>query len=898
MGERAQESGSERPGQEGEESLRELPSGTVSLLFSDIEGSTLLLSRLGPTYADALDGHRQVLRLALAAHGGTEMGTEGDSFFVVFPTAEGAVRAAVRAQRDLESYPWPGGERVRVRIGIHTGTPQVHEDDYVGMDVHRAARIAASAHGGQVVLSSVAAELARDGLPEGVELRDLGSHHLKDIPEAERLFQLCIEGLQDDFPALKSLGASSSLPIPATHLVGRAPTVAELADLVQSPDVRLVTLIGPGGAGKTRLAIEVARKLATSFPDGVFFVPLASVATADVMWTSIADVLDLPRNARMQPGLLEQVAQHAALFVLDNLEQLNGADEVVTQLLAAVPRAAVVASSRRALGVSGEHLYPVPPLALPAGSTLADAEASAAVQLFIQQARSVRPDFELTDENVADVVAICHGLDGLPLAIELCAARTRLLSPQALLRRIDQALDVASVSKQGPLRQRTLRDTIAWSYRLLPETHQEFFRRLGVFAGGADLEAVTAVACPGPVGDQPNDPLDLVAELVDASLVLMSEAPDGEPRIMMLETIRSFARRELRAAGERDDARSAHAVHYVHVAERLRALRNSEHLLALRQAETELDNFRQALSWAMRRESAGDRDDGAGTSIDLRLSSALGWLWYMGGYVIEGCRWLEQALERAGGLPSAELADCLGTYANLLIARGESERACEFAMQGLATARTVADEERAAFAMGVLGTAQLQRGDANTARQTFEEALSLHRRLGNQVRLTRALGNLAGVEEELGNYQHAEELIHEALAIARVVGDMHEAAVQGQNLANLLAVAGRADEASQLARSLIESILQLRSPNLTMAFANTYTNILIRLGDPIRAAHLLGAEEAMRDRLSLPNPHQEEERAEAWAAVKGLTSAEDWELQIQRGREASVEDLLAGLNNG
>jgi predicted ATPase/class 3 adenylate cyclase len=878
--------------------LRELPSGTVSLLFSDIEGSTLLLSRLGPSYADALDGHRQVLRSAWAAHGGTEMGTEGDSFFVVFRTAEGAVRAAVQAQRGLESYPWPGGERVRVRIGIHTGTPQVHEDDYVGMDVHRAARIAASAHGGQVVLSSVAAELARDGLPEGVGLSDLGSHHLKDIPEAERLFQLCVEGLQDNFPAPKSLGASSSLPIPTTHLVGREPTVAELADLVQSPDVRLVTLTGPGGSGKTRLAIEVARKLATTFPDGVFFVPLASVTSADVMWTSIADVLDLPRSARMPPGLLEQVAHRAALFVLDNLEQLNGADDVVTQLLAAVPRAAVVASSRRALGVPGEHLYPVPPLALPAGSTLANAEASPAVQLFIQQARSVRPDFQLTDENVADVVAICHRLDGLPLAVELSAARIRLLSPQALLRRIDQTLDVASMSRQGPPRQRTLRDTIAWSYHLLPDTHQEFFRRLGVFAGGADLEAVSAVAGPVPAGDQPADPLDLVAGLVDASLVLMSEAPDGEPRIMLLETIRSFARRELRAAGERDDARSAHAMHYVQVAERLRVLRDSEHLLALRQAETELDNFREALAWAMRRESAPERDDGAGTSIDLRLSSSLGWLWYMGGYVVEGRRWLERALERAGGPPSAELADCLGTYANLLIAQGESERACEFAMQSLVTARTVADEEREAFAMGVLGTAQLQRGDADSARQTFEEALTLHRRIGNQARLTRALGNLAGVEEELGNYQRAEELTHEALAIVRAAGDLHEAAVQGQNLANLLAVAGRADEASQMAQSLIESVLQLRSPNLTMAFANTCMNILIRLGDPIRAAHLLGAEEAMRDRLSLPNPHQEEEHVEAWTAVKGLISAEDWELQIQTGREASVEDLLAGLSNG
>ena len=877
--------------------MRELLSGTVSMLFSDIEGSTLLLSRLGRRYTEALDGHRAVLRSAWAAHGGSEIGTEGDSFFVVFPTAEGAVQAAVDAQRGLEHHVWPGNERVRVRMGIHTGTPQVHDDDYVGMDVHRAARIAAAAHGGQAVLSAVCAELARDGLPEGVGLKDLGSHHLKDIPEPERLFQLTVEGLQNDFPALKTLGASSSLPTPTTRLVGRAPAVAELVDLVVSPDVRLVTLTGPGGSGKTRLAVEVARRLVTAFPDGVFFLPLASVTSADVMWTTIADVLDLPRSSRMPPRLLEQVADRAALFVLDNLEQLDGAADVVTELLAAAPRAAVVASSRRPLGVAGEQLYPVAPLGLPDGSTLEAAESSPAVQLFVQQARSVRPDFRLTTENVAAVVAICRHLDGLPLAIELCAARVRLLGPQALLRRIDTSLDIASMSRPAPARHRTLRETLAWSYDLLPDGHQAFFRRLGVFAGGADLDAVTAVASTDPAGGPSAATLDLVADLVDASLALVSETVDGEPRIALLETIRSFARAELRAVGELDDARSVHARHYLHVAERLKAVRDSDHLLALSQAEAELDNFREALTWAIRHASATEPLTGGEATVALRLSSSLGWLWYTGGYVIEGCRWLEAALEQAGRAPSAHLADCLGTYANLLIARGEAERACDHATQSLAVARSVADEEREAFAMGVLGTAQLHRGDLGSARHTFEESLALHRRIGNRSRLTRALGNLAGVEEELGHYDRAEELTLEALELVRADGDLHEATVQGQNLANLLAVSGRADEAGRLAQSLIGQVLQLRSPNLTMAFANTYMNILIRLGDPVRAAHLLGAEEAMRDRLSLPNPYQQEERDEAWAAVEGTISAEDWEREIRAGRDASVEDLLVGLGD-
>ena len=877
--------------------MRELPSGTVSMLFSDIEGSTLMLSRLGRRYTDALDGHRDVLRSAWAAHGGTEMGTEGDSFFVVFPTAEGAVHAAVQAQRGLETHTWPGDERVRVRMGIHTGSPQVHHDDYVGMDVHRAARIASSAHGGQAVLSSVSAQLARDTLPDGVGLKDLGSHRLKDILEPERLFQLTVDGLQNDFPALRTLGAASRLPVPATHLVGREQAVAELVGLVRSPELRLVTLTGPGGSGKTRLAIEVATSLVADFPDGVFFVPLASATTPEVTWTTIGDVLEVPRSSRLPPRLFEQVANRAALFVLDNLEQLTDADEVVSQLLAAAPRAAVVATSRRTLAVPGEHLYPVPPLDLPSGSTAATAEESAAVQLFVQQARSVRPDFRLTPENVDAVAAICRRLDGLPLAIELSAARTRLLGPQALLRRIDTTLDVASVSRQGPLRHRTLRETIAWSYDLLPERHQAFFRRLGVFAGGADLEAVTEVALRSVSGDPPSDPLDLVADLVDASLALVSEATDGEPRVTLLETIRSFALAELRGTGQLDEARSAHADHYLEVAERLKEIRDSDHLLALGQAEVELDNFREALGWGLRHGGSTEGIDIPATATAVRLATSLGWLWYTGGYVIEGCRWLELALERAGSAASGDVAECLATYANLLIARGEPDHAADVAARSLTMARGAAEQEREAFAMGIVGTAQLHQGDIDSAGRTFEESLSLHRRIGNPFRLTRALGNLAGVEEELGHYARAEELTREAIEIVTAAGDVHEGAVQGQNLAHLLAATGRPHEAARLARSLVDRIVALRSPNLTMAFADTYMNILIGLRDPVRAAHLIGAEAAMRERLSLPNPYQEEEQAEAWAAAEELISADDWQREIRTGRESSVEDLLLALDD-
>ncbi|HWI34613.1 MAG TPA: adenylate/guanylate cyclase domain-containing protein, partial [Lapillicoccus sp.] len=481
--------------------MGELPSGTVSLFFSDIEGSTALLDRLGIAYTDALDGHRRIMRRAWSAHDGTEIGTEGDSFFVVFGGADGAVAAAVEAQRELDAYSWPAGERLRVRIGLHTGSPRVHDGGYVGMDVHRAARIASSAHGGQVVLSSVTAELAGVALPVGVSLRDLGIHQLKDIATPEHLWQLEIEGLQADFRPLRTIGAASRLPMTATRMVGRDDDVAYLIGLLRQPGVRLVTLTGPGGSGKSRLAVGLAEQLMADYPDGVFFVPLAAATTAEVMWTSIAEAVDLPPRQRTPPGLVEYLSDRRVLLILDNLEQLADADAVVDHLTTALPQLAVIATSRRALFLPGEFRHPVLPLAVPERPTLAMATTSSAVQLFVERVERINPGFRLTEGNAADVVAICRRVDGLPLAIELAATRLRLLSPRALLRRIDTALDIPSVSRQTDRRQKTLRDTIAWSYDLLTPPQRAVFRRLGVFVGGADLDAITAVAATDGTSD-------------------------------------------------------------------------------------------------------------------------------------------------------------------------------------------------------------------------------------------------------------------------------------------------------------------------------------------------------------------------------------------------------------
>lgn len=387
----------------------------------------------------------------------------------------------------------------------------------------------------------------------------------------------------------------------------------------------------------------------------------------------------------------------------------------------------------------------------------------------------------------------------------------------------------------------------------------------------------------------------MVADLVDASLATVTEGPDGDPRVAILETIRAYARDQLRAAGEADAVRSAHAGHYLQVAEQLQSLRESQHLVARGLAEIELDNFREALTWTLQQD-IGEPTGSGGVWIGLHLCSSLGWLWLMGGYLTEGRRWYEQAIERAGESPSKELAACFGGMAALLISQGESERARDFATSSLTMARTLGDEERVAFALGVLGTAQQQLGDVDAARRTLQEALHLHRQLGDRGRLARALGNLAGIEEMLGHFDRAEALTQDSLSILQGLGDMLEATVQGQNLANLFAITGRVDEANQLARGLVQTVLKLQSPNLTIAFANTYMNILIRLDEPVRAAHLFGAEEAMRERNAMPNPHQQEERQETWTLVRELISVEDWDHHCRLGHGETVEDLLAQLS--
>jgi predicted ATPase/class 3 adenylate cyclase len=869
-----------------------LPSGTVSLLFSDIEGSTALLARLGDAYRDALDGQRRILRRAWSDHDGVEMGTEGDSFFVVFETAPAAVAAAVQAQRELAAYAWPSDERVRVRMGVHTGSPAVHDGGYVGMDVHRAARIAAAAHGGQVVVSAATAGLVDAGLPAGVGLLDLGAHRLKDIASAEHLFQLAVDGLPADFPALKTLGAASSLPRPATPLVGRDGELAELTALLRSPDARLVTLTGPGGSGKTRLAIGLARRLVERFPDGVYFVSLAAVTGAEVMWTTIAEMLDLPPEGRVPPAFFAHVAHRSALFVLDNLEQIADADKVVSELLAEAPQVVVIATSRRPLHVAAEREHAVPPLELPREPSMRDAEGSGAVQLFVQQAVKVKASFSLNAQNVADVAAVCTRLDGLPLAIELAAARVKLLAPGALRARLDQALEFKDTGIDRPARQQTLRDALAWSYDLLDPPLQRLFRWLAVFAGGADLDAIGAVAIDD--ADVSGHVFELVAGLVDASLVTVTETSGGEPRIGMLETVRTYALDRLTAGGERDEARRRHAHHYLELAEDLSRLLDSDQYIAARtRFETEHDNLREALDWA---EQPHDRSVGRSTAaqMGLRMCLALSGFWRVSGYFAEGRWWLERAIDAAGDDESPEVARCLLALAVNLRVSGEHDRAHEYATNSVSMRRRLDYKERMPAALDILAQIEADRGQPATARALWEEAISVARETDDKSDLCAALGDLALLELHEGNHQASLDRLTEARDIARALDDPYLILAANYSMAGTLRVVGRVREAQEQMRHLIPQILEYDEPDFLADLADDYAAILADIGEEHQlAVRLLGAADAMRRRIGTPrNLLQQAEMAEPIAKTRTALRPDEWDDAYQAGGSTSVEDAL------
>src|SRR5215211_4500316 len=548
------------------------PTGTLTFLFTDIEGSTRLWEHDAPAMQGALARHDELLRSVIGERGGYVFKTVGDAFCAVFPTAPDALEAALDVQRRLLSSEWEQTRPLRVRMALHTGAAEERDGDYFGPPLNRVARLLSAAYGGQVLLSLTTQELVRDQLPADVELQDLGKHRLKDLGRPEHVFQLATSDLTAGFPPLRTLDVHpNNLPMQPTPLVGREREVREVAERVRSEEARLLTLTGPGGTGKTRLGLQIAADLLEEFSDGAFFVALATITEPALVASTIARSLTVKESA--EQSLIESLKNYLRdkhlLLVLDNFEQVLEGSSLVESLLGACPKLKVLATSRIPLKLYGEQEYLVPPLSLPDPGVMLPLEVLTqyeAVRLFVVRARAAKADFEVTDENAPAVAEICASLDGLPLAIELAAARVKVLTPQKMLDRLSDPLKfLTKGARDLPERQRTLRATMEWSHALLEVGEKALFARLSVFAGGCTLEAIEVV-CGAAEGDSPVEVLDGVESLVDKSL-LKEEVIGAEPRFVMLETVHQYAREKLEESGEAGELRRLHAQYFLALAE-------------------------------------------------------------------------------------------------------------------------------------------------------------------------------------------------------------------------------------------------------------------------------------------------------------------------------------------
>jgi predicted ATPase/class 3 adenylate cyclase len=820
--------------------MSDLPTGTVTFLFTDIEGSTGLLQALGDRYPAVLDEHAAILRKAVAEAGGIEVSTHGDAFFVVFTSPVAAVRAALAAQLALAAHDWSPGPPVRVRMGLHTGEGTRGGDDYAGLDVHRAARIADAAHGGQLLVSDTTRSLVEQALPDGATLRDLGPHRLRGLADPERLHQLAAGGLAAEFPPPRALDARpGNLPVQLSSFVGREPEIAELERLLGQ--TRLLTLTGPGGSGKSRLALAVAADLLPTFRDGAWFVDLAPVTDPALVPAAVANALGAPEagDRPVLEGVKEHLRDRDLLSVVDNFEQVAEAAPVLEELLGAAPGLRAIVTSRVVLSLRGEQEYAVPPLPVPdldrLPGDLADLEALAAVQLFRERAAAASSRFALTAANAPVVAEITARLDGLPLAIELAATRTRVLTPEQILERLKRRLALlTSGSRSLPKRQQTLRAAIAWSYDLLTEAERRLFAGLSVFTGGWTFEAAEAVCEPEAFG---LDALDGLASLVDKSLVRRVEPPGEPARFSMLETIREFGLEQLEALADAGPLRRRHAEWFLAL-----AVEAEPHLTAADQGEwldrcdTEHANIRAALRWAVEATDAERAQAAAG---------ALWRFWQQRGHLAEGRRWLQEVLAMPSGQgPTPARAKALAGAGGIAWWIDQPAARALYS-EALAIERELGDPARLAEALYNQAFVVAAGDDLDAATGLLEESVALFRQAGDEPGVARAMVMLVVRDAVAGAWDRVITRVGEAVAIWRRLGDRLNLAFSLVWLAFAEGRAGRADDARATALEALGLFREAGNPTgvalafLDLAFLLTWEG---RHTDAIRMAAVAQAQ--------------------------------------------------------
>ena len=805
----------------------ELPSGSVTLLFTDIEGSTRLLNELGAeAYEEALADHRRLLREAFARHGGVEVDTQGDAFFYAFPSGPEAIEAAGEGQRALSVGP------IRVRMGLHTGRPHVGREGYVGEDVHLAARIAAAGHGGQVLVSQATRALVDGGLA------DLGEHRVKDFSEPVWIFQLG----EERFPPLKTI-SNTNLPRPASSFVGREREVSDVVELLQD-GARLVTLSGPGGSGKTRLAIESAADLVPEFRNGVFWIGLASLRDPTLVAETVAQTLGA------KDGLAEHIGERELLLLLDNFEQVVEAAPELPSLLESCPNLRLLVTSRELLRVRGEVEYPVAPLA-----------ESEAVELFCARSRLGASD---------DIAELCRRLDNLPLAVELAAARTSVLSPGQILERLAERLDLLKAGRDAEARQRTLRATIEWSHDLLSADEQRLFARLSVFAGGCTLEAAATVC---------GADLDTLQSLVEKSLVRHTEE-----RFWMLETIREFALERVEETGGAEVLRERYSAFFLELAElagpELLARSSS---IWFDRIEAEHDNIRAVL---------GDALEHGRTDFALRICAEIRHFWWIRGYWSEGRRWLDSALA-AGGESDPQLRfEPLWGAGLLAIWQGDVDRCSAVAEEMLALAPE-GDPKRAG-AMHMAGMAADARDDPDQAVALYEESARLAREQGDTGIVTIAVNNLGAIASYRGDYERALELFEEVLAINPEGHDRHFLALALLNIGTTKWMLGDLEHGREALRDGLAAAREIGQVDLVIQ-GLAALGVAYARQDPARAVRLLGRADALREETAFRDDDEFERRIrdEAEAGLRARLGEDAYAAAYADGRALTLEDALA-----
>jgi predicted ATPase/class 3 adenylate cyclase len=859
----------------------------VTLLMADVEGSTRLVEAQEDDYPRVIARVRELMEQTIVRYGGSGTPAQGDGFFAVFPTAGGGVRAAVDIQRAFHAEPWPGTSAVRVRIGLHTGQPRMIDRHYYGLDVHRAARISAAAAGGQVVLSASTRSLANDEFPDGVTARDLGAYRLKDIRFPEVLFDLVIPGVPvpSALPSHNEM-RPNNLPTSPTTFVGRTRQLGEVTALLLRRGTRLLTLTGPGGTGKTRLALEIARHVLPEFRHGVFFVALAPIADAELLPVTIAQALAVPQFASRTPleSLTHHLAQREVLLVLDNFEHIVDAATVVEELLRDCPQVKVLVTSREALVLRSEQQYVVTPLELPhRGAEVAAIEASESVQLLLDRVHDYDRAFALTPDNVNAVSAICARLDGLPLALELAASRLKLRTPQSLQADLQESLGALG---QGPRdaerHQRTLDETIAWSHRLLTDDERQMFRHLSVFHGASTPDSIVEVCGEGLRREMV---LELVTELLNKSL-LTRETEGGEIRVGMLETIREFGSRQLRASPEHAEIGERHARHYLALAEAMAPrLVSRDQRRFVTSLLSDEDNLRAALTWALQQHDA---------NVTSRLLTALLWLWIPRGQFVEGRTWTGRALDTFATLePGRELALIYEAAGWLQALGGDYGAAVPLFERSHAIFATLPDLEDRVRSTITLCVSCLITQDPRGV-PLSDEALVMSQSIQNRQIAGLALLSAGARQQFAGNDQEASSLYESSLQ-AFVDGDnVFWPGQVLQNLAHLRLRAGDWKAAADLAARALEIGRTYDYPIITTLSIAAMGAVSLTKGVPRRAAQFFGVVDASLARLGVTlEPPDQEAMTGCIEAARSMLGGDEYAAAFSDGRLWTERDVLA-----